>query len=196
MANCGNSISVAPFATVIIGSALLVAFVAKAMPGEKEDAVTFLKTTLECPVPTESTKDNEGWYNVRKTSNEYLGNTVTFMLRESFTTTSGKIGGESYEEDHYTDITFRFSDISSVSVKGTKATVKCRQGQICMKVFYVTNPEKELEEIAMRKDPMDCFHDGMCRTEHTKHKASYRISTCSNEAASDIHDAITFLSGN
>lgn len=161
---------------------------------ERDDAVQFLKTTLECPLRVESSNRKDGWFYVKKTSNAYRGGMKVFKLRESYTETSGKIGGESYETDHFIDVSFSFSEVAAVSVNGSKATVKCSGNRACMTVLYVDNPDEELQEVAMRRDPMNCFEEGMCRVETTRRKASYRISTCDAEAASDIREAIEFLS--
>lgn len=160
---------------------------------ERSDALAFLKTTLECPVPTESSKQSNGSFLVRKTKNEPGGDASNFVLRERHTTTSGVVGAESYETDSFIEVSFSFAEIEGVTVKEGKATVRCSGGQECMNVFYVENPDKELQEVAMRADPMDCFHEGMCRTEVTKEKASYRISTCNSDAAKDVKEAIEFL---
>lgn len=181
----------------------VLAGIAVAMPqtgsiaGEREDAAAFLKLSLECPaIPTETKKEKNGWFEVRKTSNRYLGDHDRFKMRESYTMNFGVVGGESYETDNFIEVSFALSDVESVSTSGTKATVRCKESGRCMQLLYVSNPDEELASVRMREDPNDCFEEGMCREEASKRKSSYRISTCSPETAADVKEAVEFLAGN
>lgn len=156
--------------------------------GEREDAVAFLATTLKCPVPNEKRRDKDGMFHIIKSQNEFRGNASSWSLRESFTDTWGMTGGEMYAEKQYIDVAFKFSDIEAVLPNGTKATIKCRSGKSCMNVLYVSSPDAGPPSAS-------CFEPGMCREETRKRKSSYRVSTCSNQAAHDVKDVVEFLAG-
>lgn len=159
--------------------------------GEREDAVAFLATTLKCPVPNERQTDSWGMFHLIKTHNEYTGNQRTFRLREHYTETMGKTGAEMYQIKNYNDVAINFNEISSVSPTGTKAVIRCRSGRNCIDIHYVHNVEGATDG----GGPTDCWEEGMCRQESRKAKTSYRVSTCSKQAARDVKDAVEFLAG-
>lgn len=160
------------------------------LAGDREDAAAFVAATMKCPVPNERQTDSWGLFHLIKTHNEYTGNARTFRLREHYTDTMGKTGGEMYTIPSHNDVSFSFSDIDSVSLAGTKATIRCRSEQKCIHIFYVIN-EKGFDP----DSPADCWEEGICRSQTKREKTSYRVSTCSAQAAHDVKDAVEFLAG-
>lgn len=161
------------------------------LAGEREDAVAFLTATLKCPVPNERQTDSWGLFHLIKTHNEYTGNPRTFRLREHYFDTMGKTGAEMYQIENYNDVVINFDEIGSVSPTGTKAVIRCRSNRSCINILYVTNVDGAPDG----GGPTDCWEEGMCRQESKVRKASYRVSTCSKQAAHDVKDAVEFLAG-
>jgi hypothetical protein len=177
---------------VVLGVFILCA---PAIASEREEATLFLKTSLECALPTESTKLEGGRFSVKKSANSFSGDSESFSFSEMHTETAGTTGGEAYETKEIIHVSVPMKEIANAVVKGRKVTISCDIGTKCIVVTYISNPDEDLQDEPSGGNPNDCFHEGMCRTERLKSTSSFRISACNASAAKDIKEAIEFLSG-